>query len=131
MISGINVTPLVDIVLVLLLVFMVTAKLVSSPAVPLDLPRAVHTQAVQTVFAVRIVANGELRADGRAIGSDHELIAVSRAAYERHPDARVVIEAAGSVPHRRIIHILDLLRDAGFSAVAFAAIPDLQPEQTR
>lgn len=49
LIEGINVTPLVDIMLVLLIIFMVTARLVDSPAVPLDLPQASQSEDVQTV----------------------------------------------------------------------------------
>ena len=49
-INGINVTPLVDITLVLLIIMMVTAKIISSPAVPLELPKAAKTQEVQMVF---------------------------------------------------------------------------------
>ena len=49
---GINVTPLVDITLVLLIIFIVTAKIIVTPAVPLDLPRAAHSEEVQVVFSV-------------------------------------------------------------------------------
>ena len=52
MITGINVTPLVDITLVLLIIFIVTAKIALTPAVPMDLPHATQSEAVQTVFSV-------------------------------------------------------------------------------
>ena len=58
-IEGINVTPLVDIMLVLLVIFMVTTKLVDSPALPLDLPQASQSEQVQTVLAISITANGQ------------------------------------------------------------------------
>ena len=51
-ISGINVTPLVDVMLVLLVIFIVTAKMIVTPAVPLDLPHAAHGNEVQVVFSV-------------------------------------------------------------------------------
>ena len=51
-IEGINVTPLVDITLVLLVIFIVTAKIVVTPAVPLDLPRAAGAEELQTVLSV-------------------------------------------------------------------------------
>ena len=53
-ITGINVTPLVDITLVLLIIFMVTAKLVMAQAMPLDLPKAATAGETQTVFTVSI-----------------------------------------------------------------------------
>ena len=63
-IEGINVTPLVDIVLVLLIIFIVTAKMVVAPSVPLDLPQATHGEDVQTIFSVAIPKTGELIIDG-------------------------------------------------------------------
>lgn len=50
MITGINVTPLVDITLVLLIIFIVTAKILVTPAVPLDLPQAARSEEVQLVL---------------------------------------------------------------------------------
>ena len=55
-IEGINVTPLVDIVLVLLIIFIVTAKIVVAPAVPLDLPKAAQSEDLQTIFSIAIRA---------------------------------------------------------------------------
>jgi len=58
MINGINVTPLVDIMLVLLIVFMVTAKLVVAPATALgvQLPKAASGDAVQVIFSVELTS---------------------------------------------------------------------------
>ena len=53
-ITGINVTPLVDITLVLLIIFMVTAKIIVSQSVPLDLPKAASGTDVQTVFSDKL-----------------------------------------------------------------------------
>ena len=54
-ITGINVTPMVDVTLVLLVIFIVTAKIVVTPAVPLDLPPASKSEEVQVVFSVILV----------------------------------------------------------------------------
>ena len=56
-IVGINVTPLVDITLVLLIIFMVVAKMVVSQSVPLDLPKAASGTDVQVVFSVELYAS--------------------------------------------------------------------------
>ncbi len=65
-IVGINVTPLVDITLVLLIIFMVTAKLIVSQAVPLDLPKAsTGNQDVQVVFSIILAADGATLVDSK------------------------------------------------------------------
>ena len=54
LIAGINVTPLVDITLVLLIIFMVTARIIVSQGMPMDLPKSASGEALQTVFAVEL-----------------------------------------------------------------------------
>jgi hypothetical protein len=72
-ITGINVTPLVDITLVLLIIFMVTAKMiVEAQSVPLDLPKAASGTEVQVVFSVVLGANGETLVDGKKVANDEE-----------------------------------------------------------
>src|SRR5256885_16176667 len=68
-IGGINVTPLVDITLVLLIIFMVTAKLVIAPstALPLTLPKAATGEAVQVVFAISLPSDGKAFFDGKPV----------------------------------------------------------------
>lgn len=120
-IVGINVTPLVDVTLVLLVIFIVTAKFVVTRALPLDLPVASRTQEVQVMIAVNVPAAGPLLVDGTPAGDDVRFVALVRAARARSPEARAVVGAEGSVPHERVLHALDLLRDAGVERIAFAA----------
>ena len=63
-ITSINVTPLVDIMLVLLVVFMVTARLISQSSVPMDLPRAASGNVEQTIWNVAVLPSGEIRVNG-------------------------------------------------------------------
>jgi biopolymer transport protein TolR len=122
-ISGINITPLVDVSLVLLIIFIVTAKLVVAPAVPLDLPRASQTQEVQVVFSVAVPATGPVVVNGAPVANDAGLIELVRNAHAQDRGLRVVISADGSAHHRRVIHVLDLIKRAEVSRVAFAALP--------
>ena len=122
-INGINVTPLVDITLVLLIIMMVTAKIISSPAVPLELPKAAKTQEVQVVFSVILPANGPTLVDGKGAPDERTLMTLARAAVARDRELRAVIHADGAVPHRRVLETLDLLRQAGIARVAFGALP--------
>jgi biopolymer transport protein ExbD len=121
-ITGINVTPLVDITLVLLIIFMVTAKLVVSRAVPMDLPKAASGGEVQQIFSVALLPDQRLLVDGVAL-SDEQLLSKARAAIGAHPDLRAVIDAAGNVPHSRVLSALDVLRQAGVARVAFGVSP--------
>src|SRR2546423_14083061 len=123
-IVGINVTPLVDITLVLLIIFIVTAKIIVTPAVPLDLPQAARTEEVQVVFSVIVPERGAILVNGQSIAEDAGLTGQARTAVARDPDLRAVIQADGSVPHRRVVAILDALRMAGIAHIAFGALPE-------
>ncbi len=118
LIEGINVTPLVDIVLVLLIIFIVTAKMVVQPAVPLDLPEAKGGEELQTIFAVTLPKDGSVLVDGEKV-ADADLLGHAKAALAKEPELRAVIQADGDVPHRRVIGVLDRLKEAGIVRVAF------------
>jgi biopolymer transport protein TolR len=122
-IAGINVTPLVDVTLVLLIIFIVTAKIIVTPAVPLDLPRASQSEELQTVFSVVLPTTGATLVNGDPAADDQALLRLARKALLDAPELRAVINADGAVPHRRVIHTLDLLKTAGIARVAFGALP--------
>jgi biopolymer transport protein ExbD len=120
-IVGINVTPLVDVTLVLLIIFMVTAKLVMSQALPVDLPKAATAGETQTIFTISVDAEGALHANGKPIDGDPALQAAAREAQRQTPDLRAVLSASARVSHGRVMHVLDVLRGVGVAKVAFAA----------
>ena len=122
-ISGINVTPLVDITLVLLIIMMVTAKIVVSPAVPVDLPRAAKTEDIQVVFSVVLPKEGTALVNGQPVADDATLLHMAKDALAHDATLRAVIHADGDVPHRRVLHTLDLIKQAGIEKIAFAALP--------
>ena len=122
MINGINVTPLVDIMLVLLIIFMVTAKLVVAPtsALGVQLPKSASGDAVQVIFSVQLTRQGGSYVNGHAVASDDAIKLQADQEQAQHPDLRAVIQADGDVPHRRVIHVMDLLSQAHVSNIAFA-----------
>ncbi|MBK9516909.1 MAG: biopolymer transporter ExbD [Anaeromyxobacter sp.] len=126
-VTGINVTPLVDITLVLLIIFIVTAKIVVAPAVPLDLPRASTSEELQVVLSVVVPASGPVLVDGVAMPDRAALRARASVALARDADVRAVINADGATPHRRVVEALDLLREVGIARVAFGALPLEEP----
>jgi biopolymer transport protein ExbD len=122
-IVGINVTPLVDITLVLLIIFMVVAKMVVSQSVPLDLPKAASGTDIQTVFSIELYANGDISVDQKKLPTDDALFPLAKEGHARNPDLRAVIKADGTVQHQRVIHVLDLLKQSGVSKIAFGVTP--------
>ena len=123
-ITGINVTPLVDITLVLLIIFMVTTRIVLNQTVPRDLPKAASgTSEVQVVFSIILTADNRAFVDGKAIANDDTILNLARDAQAQHPDLRAVIKADSAVTHGRVIHVLDLLKQAHVNKIAFGVTP--------
>ncbi len=123
LISGINVTPLVDVVLVLLIIFMVTARIIHSQGMPMDLPKAASGENVQTVFSVELSADGQTMVDSEQVADDEAISGLAKAARAKNDDLRAVIRADTKVEHGRVIHVLDLLKRAGIAKIAFAVTP--------
>lgn len=126
MISGINVTPLVDIVLVLLIIFLVTAKFTSQTAIPLDLPQSSESEKLQTIFSVEVPAEGPVHVDGESVGLQN-VQEMAASSLEDDPKLRAVIQADGDVPHRRVMKVMDELRAGGLTRVAFGTEPKPSP----
>ena len=120
-INGINVTPLVDVTLVLLIIFMVTAKLIAGHGVPLDLPKAATAGTTQTMLTLSIDAQGKVLANGQPVESDAALREQTRHALHQNPELRTVIAASAAASHGSVMHVVDTVRDAGAVKIAFAA----------
>ena len=127
-ISGINVTPLVDVTLVLLVVFMVTAKIIVSQGMPMDLPKAASGEEVQNVFSVELTLDGKTRVDSLAVAGDDAISELARQARAKNKDIRAVIRADKKVEHGRVIRVLDLLKQSGVARIAFAVAPTAREE---
>jgi len=123
LIAGINVTPLVDVTLVLLIIFMVTARIIVSQGMPMDLPKAASGEALQQVFSVELSADGKTRVDSSDLPNDEAITPLAKAAKAKTADLRAVIRADRKVEHGRVIHVLDLLKRAGVAKIAFAVSP--------
>jgi biopolymer transport protein ExbD len=131
-ITGINVTPLVDITLVLLIIFMVTAKLiVNKNAMTVDLPKAATGGEVQEIFSIVLAPNDVLQVNGETVGDDKQFSARAAAAYAKDKDVRAVLKADGTIPHARVMHVLDLLRLTGIAKVGFGVVPITTPQGSR
>lgn len=119
-IVGINVTPLVDVTLVLLIVFLVVTKTVVSRSIPVDVPRRAETTMVQTVLAVRVDATGAIALDGKPLTDREALVRAASDARTRDKDVRAVIRAPSDASHGAVVNAIDALRSAGVTKIAFA-----------
>jgi biopolymer transport protein ExbD len=127
MITGINVTPLVDITLVLLVILMVTASYVVSKAIPMDLPRGATGETTPTTLSVSIDREGKTYLDATAI-EEPALRQRIKAAHIVDPEVRAVIAADGRTSHANVVHVIDLLRREDVTKFAINIDPeDLTP----
>ncbi len=113
MITEINVTPLVDITLVLLIIFMVTTTYIVNPSIKVDLPKAVSgSDQTRTTLALTLTKEGQLYLNGDL--SDEAKVRQQIAAeLPANPDLQAIIAADKVVPHGSVVHIIDLVKRAG------------------
>jgi biopolymer transport protein ExbD len=118
LISGINVTPLVDVVLVLLIIFMVTATYIVRAAVEVELPRVAHGgEATGTILTVVLTRDGKVYLDG-VQRTEQELVARTREAVRKDSATRAIISADKGALHGAVVRAIDLVRDGGVTRFA-------------
>ena len=126
-ITGINVTPLVDITLVLLIIFMVTANFIVRETVEVDLPRAANGgETVQGLVNVVIDKDGKLYLDGAELAEDALSRRVSEA-VAKDKDTRAIISADQSLPYGRVMHLIDVVKGQGIAKFALNIQKDAAP----
>jgi len=117
-INGINVTPLVDITLVLLIIFMVTASYIVKETIEVELPRAAHGgETVQKTFAVLVTRDGKMFLNGVPV-DDGALVAEVQRARSAGEDVQAIVGADKNATHGAVTHLLDVLKGAGVTKFA-------------
>ena len=116
-ISDINVTPLVDVVLVLLIIFMVTATYIVRETIEVNLPEAANAgETVETTFALVLDAEGKLYVNGEET-TEEGLAAVvptlKAEAEENGEKLQAIIAADKAATHGKVMHVIDLIKGLG------------------
>lgn len=112
-ISEINVVPLVDIVLVVLIIFMVTAPAMMKPSMPVQLPSAASgDESEPSLLQVAIDSEGQVFVNNVPV-EESEARRLSAEQVERNPEVQAVIAADREVPHGTVIRVLDWVKSAG------------------
>jgi biopolymer transport protein ExbD len=112
-IAAINVTPLVDVVLVLLVILMVASTYIVAQTLKVQLPRAKSTDGTaDKPTKVEILKDGKLRWNEAPV-QESELPEKLKAAVDADPEVSLVVSADKEVQHGNVVHILDLAKLAG------------------
>jgi len=117
-ISDINVTPFVDVVLVLLVIFMVTAPMLVRQQMSVNLPKAQSGEksASQSISIV-IDKDGNVRMAQKPIAMD-QIKGAIKELIAKNPNAQAVISADEDTHHGVVVHVMDLVKQAGLSHFA-------------
>lgn len=122
LITDINVTPLVDIMLVLLIIFMLTAHLIARQAIEVQLPKAAQGTSVTPTLAITLTREGRLYLNGAETNPD-DLRAAVRAAVSKDPKTQAIIAGDKNVSHGRVVWVLDLVKALGITSFAIQIDP--------
>ena len=120
-IAAINIVPLVDIILVVLIIFMVTAPLVLKPTIDINLPKASSGEDsnIATPLNVAVSSNGEIRLNG-TVSTLQDVTAFAAKMVKEKPDTPAILQADKSVTLEKLTEIIDVVKSAGVKRVAFS-----------
>jgi len=119
-ISDINVVPLVDIVLVVLIIFMVTAPMIMKPSISVNLPKTSSGESTsQTQLSISLGSDGRAFLNGQA-ADDQTIENKAKEEFGKNPEIQAIISADKDVPHGRVMTIIDIVKLAGVKKFAFS-----------
>ena len=130
LVTGINVTPLVDVGLVLVIIFMVTAPLFEQPTLQVTLPKT-HTEEGEEKenITVTIASDGKMAVNEQEVSAD-QLEAVLKRKIARSGEKHVVLRADQDALHGSLLLALRIAKEQGAQSIAIATEP-LEPKSAR
>jgi biopolymer transport protein ExbD len=123
-----NLTPLIDVVLVLIIFFLMTTTFVLSSGIKVELPPGGAAQQAQDSDAIVLIApDGSLFYQESRVDLQALRAALGRA-HQQRPGLRVVIKADKSVPHGQVVEVMDVAKMVGIERLAIGTTPKKVPE---
>jgi biopolymer transport protein TolR len=121
--SDINVTPLVDVMLVLVVIFIITAPLLAS-AIRLDLPKTDAAKSVEVPQFVTLVVDksGQAFLNDKPVKLDELALKLTDTAVQ-NPDTEVQLRADEAVPYGKVVEVMGVAQKAGLNRIGFVADP--------
>lgn len=118
LISEINVTPFVDVVLVLLVIFIVTAPALVKDTLGIKLPKSSQADgsAIETL-GVAVTRQGQILLNG-TLATEEAVTSAVKAALAKNSDSQAIISADGDARHADVVHAINLLKSAGMNRFA-------------
>lgn len=117
-IVGINVTPMVDVVLVLLVIMMVSATYIVAQSLKVELPKtATSDEAVPQIAKVTLTRDHKTLYDDQEV-TEPQLVEKLRGAHASNADTSLVLSADQDVAHGNVVHVIDLAKVEGISKFA-------------
>ena len=117
-ITGINVTPMVDVVLVLLVIMMVSATYIVSQSLKVELPKAASSdESVTSIAAVTVAKGGALYFNQEPV-TEPGLVSKLRKAYKDNPEINLIVSADTNATHGQVVHVIDLAKIEGITRFA-------------
>ncbi len=117
-INDINITPLVDVMLVLLIVFMVTANYMTNKNIPMELPKAATGEdSAAKNLAFSIDKDSKLFLDGKSVTYE-ELPGIIAARKASNPEVQALVGADVKTPHGAVVKLIDIIRKNGIAQFA-------------
>jgi biopolymer transport protein ExbD len=119
-IADINVVPLVDIILVVLIIFMVTAPMFIKPSINVNLPKAASgDQTAPSKLNISLTADGRINLNG-AFVDEAAVRAKALDEVAKNPEVQAIISADKDVPHGKVVGILDVVKTSGVKKFAIS-----------
>jgi biopolymer transport protein ExbD/biopolymer transport protein TolR len=121
--SDINMTPLIDVMMVLLVIFMIAAPLMTA-SLNLELPKTAAAQSSDTAAALTltVTSDGRTLVDERPVEA-RELALMLKTIARRQPTPDVLVRADRRVPYGRVAELIGLVQDAGITHIGFVTEP--------
>ena len=119
--SEINLTPLIDVVFILLIFFLITSTFVQNPGIEVQLPKASSAPPTseQASVVITVTDQGRIIHHGEAVGID-ELEIRLKGLHAKSPEQLVVVQADEATQHGQVVEVMDLARKVGFNMLAIA-----------